>query len=266
MKGKNNLITVLKKHSPTILTCIGAVGVVATTIISVKATPKALELIKSDSKEKHDGDPNAYTKAEAVKSCWFCYIPSIVVGTATIACIFSANMLNKRQQAALTSAYALLSCSYGEYKGKLKELYGEEAHQKIVDSIVKEKCEDVCVYTPNVVGSSTLIPIPPFEESEDSKMLFYDYYSGRYFESTLSRVIQAEYHLNRNFCMRGDSPLNEFYEFLGIECVDGGDIVGWDMASEIQWIDFNHRITMLDKNLKCCIIETIFDPYPLDYE
>ena len=48
------------------------------------------------------------------------------------------NVLSKRQQAALTSAYALLNDSYNNYKDKLKELYGEEAHQKIVDAIAAE--------------------------------------------------------------------------------------------------------------------------------
>ena len=35
----------LKKASPTILTCIGAAGVVATAVMAAKATPKALKLI-----------------------------------------------------------------------------------------------------------------------------------------------------------------------------------------------------------------------------
>lgn len=65
----------LKKASPTILTCIGAAGVVATAVLAVKATPKADSLIKADSRRNHDGDPYAATKLEAVKSCWKCYIP-----------------------------------------------------------------------------------------------------------------------------------------------------------------------------------------------
>lgn len=36
----------LKKASPTILTCIGAAGVVATAVLAVKATPKADSLKK----------------------------------------------------------------------------------------------------------------------------------------------------------------------------------------------------------------------------
>ena len=101
----------LKKASPTILTCIGAAGVVATAVLAVKATPKADSLIKADSRRNHDGDPYAATKLEAVKSCWKCYIPAAATGVATIICIFGANTLNKKQQASLASAYALVRLS-----------------------------------------------------------------------------------------------------------------------------------------------------------
>ena len=62
----------LKKASPTILTCIGAVGVVATAVLAVKATPKALEMVRADSRKNHDGDQHAATRVEVVKSCWKC--------------------------------------------------------------------------------------------------------------------------------------------------------------------------------------------------
>ena len=129
----------LKKASPTILTCIGAAGVVATAVLAVKATPKADSLIKADSRRNHDGDPYAATKLEAVKSCWKCYIPAAATGVATIICIFGANTLNKKQQASLASAYALVNRSYSDYKHTLKELYGEDAHKKIMESIAAEK-------------------------------------------------------------------------------------------------------------------------------
>ena len=129
----------LKKASPTILTCIGAAGVVATAVLAVKVTPKADSLIKADSWRNHDGDPYAATKLEAVKSCWKCYIPAAATGVTTIICIFGANTLNKKQQASFASAYALVNRSYSDYKHKLKELYGEDAHKKIMESIAAEK-------------------------------------------------------------------------------------------------------------------------------
>ena len=60
--------------------------------ISCTWTPKALRKIRADSKTNHDGDPEAYNKLEAVKSAWACYIPAAISGTATIFCIFGANV------------------------------------------------------------------------------------------------------------------------------------------------------------------------------
>ena len=46
----------LKRNSGTILTIMSTVGVVTTTVLAVKATPRAVELIKKDSRINHDGD------------------------------------------------------------------------------------------------------------------------------------------------------------------------------------------------------------------
>lgn len=184
----------LKKASPTILTCIGAAGVVATAVLAVKATPKADSLIKADSRRNHDGDPYAATKLEAVKSCWKCYIPAAATGVATIICIFGANTLNKKQQASLASAYALVNRSYSDYKHKLKELYGEDAHKKIMESIAAEKSSMPPITATGGFSNSSL----EFEDANEEQRLFYDSFSKRYFQATISQVLQAEYHINRN--------------------------------------------------------------------
>lgn len=247
----------LRKASPTLLSCLGAAGVIGTSVLAVRATPKAIRRIRSDSRVNHDGDPDAYTKLEAIQSAWMCYIPAAAVGASTIVCIFGANVLNKRQQAAISSAYALLNTSYQDYKSKLKELYGEEAHQKIVDSIVKEQCNDVYLTSIGLCSNSTL----DFEEHDpNDNRLFYDTFSKRYFESTVNRVIQAEYHLNRNFTLSGHLPVNDFYEFLGLSPMDGGDEIGWSWEDGLYWIDFGHHKTVLDDGLEVYVIDMEWTP------
>ena len=249
----------IKKYSPVFLSFAASVGVIVTTIMAVKATPKAMELIKADSMEKHDGDPNAYTKKEAVIAAWKCYIPAVAFGFSTIVCIMSANALNRKQQAELVSVYALVQNSYKKYREKLKEQYGEEAHDKIMDSIIKEKCEEVSISTPGFLSNSTL----DFGEGIEPEITrtFYDSFSERYFESTIEKVIQAEYYLNRNFMFEGAISLNDFYEFLGLEKTDFGDKVGWSSFNgDIYWIDFNHRRITLDDGLEICVIDMVFEP------
>lgn len=250
----------IKKASPTILTCVGAVGIIATSVLTAKATPKALECIK-EAKESKNGEE--LTAFETVKACAPCYIPAAVTGIAAIGCVFGANILNKRQQASLASAYALLNRSYNDYKNKLKELYGQEAHDRIIKELAVEKTD------PNhyiQARGGFYISTLDFEGATEEKRLFYDRLSERYFESTIGKVLQAEYHLNRNLSLRGDVTLNDFYSFLGIDPVPEGNCVGWYIDDEeIYWIDFNHPYMPIDDGpshepIDVWVIDPVFDP------
>lgn len=247
-----------KNNSATILSFLSIAGLISTAVITAKVTPKALELIESDSREKHDGNPYSYTKREAIKSAWRCYIPVIVMGGTTAMCILGANILNKQHQASLAGAYAFIDNSYREYKTKLKELYGEEAHNKIINSIAKDHCEEVHIQSQGLLNNYTL----DFNTSEPEVIrTFYDSFSHRYFESTINRVLQAEYHLNRNFCMGASVGINDFYNFLGLEEIREFDDFDWEnYRYDIAWIDFMHRVTTLDDGMEILIIEYEFEP------
>lgn len=249
---KSNLF--LKKNSATILTIAATAGVIITSVLSAKAAIKASRVLAHKEEEKGE----KLTFEETISAIWTIYIPPVVAGMSTIACVFGANILNQRQQASLASAYALIDNSYKEYKAKLKELYGEEAHNNIVDAIAAEKCDEVHISAGGLTSAYT-----QEIESDAEPRLFYDEYSGRYFETTIEKVLLAEYHLNRNYILRGFARLNEFYEFLGLEPTDYGETVGWDICGEIYWIDFNHRKAFIgDDNdgFECYIIEMPYYP------
>ena len=237
----------LKRNSATILTCVGAVGVVATAIASVKATPKAMALLENAREEKGED----LTKIETIKTAGLAYVPAVLIGVSTIACIFGANALNKRQQAALMSAYALLDRSYSEYRSKVSELYGEDADKNVISAISKDKYDE--------------IDIP---EVEDGKELFFDFYSMQYFESTMEKVLQAEYNLNRNLTVYGFASLGEFYDELGIGSTSATRSVGWSaeaggMFYGYSWIDFEHeKVDVGYDGLECWCISFAHDPAP----
>lgn len=243
----------MKRNASTILTCLGGIGVVTTTVMAVKATPKALQLIEEAEQEKGE----KLTTWETVKTTAPTYIPTVLFGVGTVACIFGANILNKRQQASLMSAYALLDESYKKYRRKVVELYGKETHEEIVNAIAVEKANEVYMHASNLGVDCTQF----LEEDYSDPVLFYDEYSHRYFEAPIEQVILSEYHLNRNYTMRGFALLNEFYEFLGLEQTDYGGEVGWVIEDDGSfWIDFNHRKVTMDDGLECYIIEMMFEP------
>lgn len=244
IKAPRSLAQCLKKSSPSIIAVVASAGVVGTAILAIKATPKAIEEVKASSRCNHDGDPYAATLSEKVKSALPYYAPAIAMGVATIVCIMASNLLNRRQQASVAAAYNLISRQYDQYKKKTQEIYGRETHDRIMRELAVEKVDDDhTIFSPSIIGSGSL----DFEDAPEERLLFYDGLSERYFESTIGKVLQAEYHLNRNLCLRGNVSLNEFYNFLDIEEVPGGDDIGWFIDDdEIYWIDFAHSKMEID--------------------
>ena len=111
----NTATKTLKKHSPEILTGLGIAGMITTTVFAVRATPKALRLIEERKKQE---DVTKLTPIETVQTCWKCYIPSVVIGAASTACIIGATSVSARRHAALATAYALSESSMKEYQEK----------------------------------------------------------------------------------------------------------------------------------------------------
>lgn len=238
----------LSRNASTILTCMGGVGVIATAVLAVKATPKAETLIALAKEEKGE----ELTKLEKVQAAAPVYIPAVLVGASTIACIFGANILNHRQQASVMSAYALIDSSFKDYKKKVEGLYGEEAGAEVRASIAKDKYEE---------GSMLVRP---------GNQLFYDEFSGRYFESTMEKLISAQYAINKKISLNGGAYLNEFYEELDIPPTDYGEHLGWSsgLLCDYQWSDwleFGHEKTYIDDDLECIMVTFSMEPM-FDFE
>ena len=244
-KHVNQVMLFCRRNASTILTCVGGAGVIATSVMAVQVTPKALRLL--DEAEKKKGEE--LTKLESVRIAGPAYIPAVLVGVSTIACIFGANILNKRQQASMASAYALLNSSYKEYKNKVEEVYGDGANAHVQAELAKDKYEDLDISV------------------EPDKQLFFDEFSGRYFESTMADVLRAEYAVNKQIAEWGSAYLNDYYEFLGIPVADYGDHLGWSACGLYemywnQWLDFGHDKFVLDDGLECTIITFFQEPIP----
>lgn len=232
----------LSNNASTILTCVGGVGVIATAVMAVKATPKAITLLEEAKKEKGE----ELTKVEVVVTAAPVYVPAVVTGVTTVACIFGANALNKRQQASLMSAYALMHSRFKDFKVKVGELYGDDANATVRGELAKDDYDEEV-------------------EVEDGKLLFYDDFSGRYFNSTIEEVQRAAYRINRELSMRDWATVNEFYDMLGLEHIESGDDIGWSSGMNFdyywqQWIDFQIEKVVMDDGLECHIVVMFTEP------
>lgn len=61
-----------------------------------------------------------------------------MIGAATVTCAIGANLVTSRKQANIAGAYALANESYKQYQKKVREIYGEEAHQEVMELIAAD--------------------------------------------------------------------------------------------------------------------------------
>lgn len=202
------------KHSPEILTGIGIAGMVTTTVLAVKATPKALILLENAEYDKKE----RLTPIETVKVAWKPYIPAAVTGIASMACLIGASSVNARRNAALATAYQLSTTALAEYKEQVVETIGEKKEELVREKVSQKQLDKTPVSTSEVImtGNGTSLCLDPL--------------SKRYFESDIEIIRKAEITLNKQMqqSVCGSVSLNEFYDEIGLDRIDIGDDLGWN--------------------------------------
>ena len=232
-----------QKHSPEILTGVGIAGMVVTTVMAVQATPKALILIEEKKEELQE---EKLAPVETIKTTWICYIPAAVTGTISIACLIGASSVNMRRRAALVTAYTLSESALKEYQEKVVEAIGEKKEQAIRDSIAKDKV------TKNPVSNHEVII------TEKGNTLCYDTLSGRYFKSDRDKIDKAINELNRRMRDEMYISLNDFYYEIGLNSIDLGDLLGWNIDN--GYIEPTFSYQGADDGTPCLAISYLVEP------
>ena len=199
--------TATVKHSPEILTGVGIAGMVTTTVMAVRATPKAIQLLDEEKRRQH---ANKLEPMDIVKTAWKCYIPAAVTGTVS-------SSVNARRNAALTAAYTISESTLRDYQKKVVETIGEKKEQTVRDAVAKEHLEKNPVENKEVIVTAK------------GDTLCFDAVSGRYFKSDIDKLKKAENELNRQMRDEMYISLNDFYYEVGLEPIKLGDDLGWNI-------------------------------------
>ena len=260
----NTITKIVKKHSPEILTGLGIAGMITSTVLAVKATPRALELIEAEKKRQNDElledalnshkdeclHIDRLKPLDVVKVAWKPYIPSVLLSGGSVACLIAANSVNVRRQAALYSAYKLSENALEEYKEKIKETVGEKKAAAIEDKVAKDTVDK------NPVSKSEVII------TGGGTTLFLEPWSGRYFESDIESVRKAINDLNFEMGF-GSEPyisLDQFYDKLNIAHTQGSSLVGWSIKD--GQIEANYSSQITDDGRAAIVINWLKLPGP----
>ena len=236
------------KHSPEILTGIGLAGMITSTVLAVKATPKALILI-DNYKKKNNID--ALTFIETTKVAWKPYIPAGATGLASAMCIIGAVRVNSKRNAALTAAYAISERTLLRYRDKVIETIGENKEKKIMDKISQEDVEN------NPVSKSQVIITPK------GNTLCRDAYSGRYFRSDIDQIRKIVNELNRTMTYDNYISLGEYYDKIGLDHIQNDSRIGWNIDHGLIDLDIS---ACLAENDEPCIVINFVNPPKVDFD
>ena len=238
-KIRDNVVNTISDKSPEILIGFGLAGMLTSTVLAVKATPKALDILA----EQEDRE---LSKVDKVKLTWKCYAPAAIGYCASAACIIGANSVNTKRNAVLAGAYKISESALLEYRDKVKEVVGEEREKEIHAKIAEDRrCKE-----PENQGNVIL--------TGKGDVLCYDMYSGRYFKSEMDEINAILNELNYKLMQDNLLALNDFYDALGLQPITTGYDHGWNVDEGLIKIYFTS--TLADNGVPCLALH--FDNLP----
>ncbi len=224
----------VRTESPSILTAVGVAGLISTTALAIRATPKAIILL--DREENKD-----LSKYDMFKVVWKCYIPTMAVGGLTAVSILMANSINSKRNAALAGIYSITETAFQEYQEKVIEQIGKGKEEKIRDSISQDRLNKDPLSGREVI----------FTGKGDT--LFYESLSARYFKSDFETIRKIINDFNQTILSREMyKTLNDLYYEMGLEETELGRDMGWDVDAILD-IHFSAKIA--DSGVPCIVIE-----------
>jgi hypothetical protein len=230
----------VSNNSPAILTAVAVSGTVATAVLTGKASFKAAEILSEYRDLAEVGQPLDLDKKEAVKMVWKLYIPPAAALALTISSVVLINQIGTRRAAGLAAAYGVSEKAFSEYKDKVAETIGKQKEQKVRDDVAQDKV------TKNPPPASQVFL------SDESKVLCYESYTGRYFQSSMEDLKAAQNNLNYQVNNQYYASLSDFFDLIGLERTKLSDEVGWN-SDELLEISFSTTIT--EHSRPCLVLD-----------
>lgn len=230
--------TYATKHSPDILMGIGIAGMLTATVLAVKATPKALDLIEEE-KEKNNTDE--LSAMDMVRVAWKPYAMATITMVSSTICLVGARNINSKRIASIATAYKISETALAEYKDQVIKTIGDKKEQHIKDEIAKQRIQrDPISKTKEVIIT------------EKGNTLCYDTISGRYFKSDMDIISKAQNLINRTMTYDMYVSLNEFYVEIGLAPIEFGNLLGWNIDDGLLNIEFSSQLA--DDGTPCLVM------------
>ena len=254
IKEANKVPVLADKNAPLLLMLAGIGGLAATVVSAVKATPLAIDKMDDEIAKRYEKGEIKYEELpmsvnksdmefrfdelgpkQIVKSCWKCYVPTVILGALSISSFIGSYKVNTARLTAMTAMYEFTANAYDRYRrnvAKVSTKTDVKATKAARDERVKE------------------IPESKFDGLPEGKEVCIDLFTGNVFYSTREEILQAVGKIKDRF-LSGEMfvSLNEFYDEVDADHVMVGDDVGWTPDTYLMDIQFDSTL----RNGKPCL-------------
>ena len=245
----NNARSLGKENKTLLLTAVGVAGTVTTGVLSFRAGYKASEIVEEEAQaffaEHPDHDVVDFDMKTKIQLVWAQLIPPVGVGAFTIAAIIAAHRIDANKAAALAAAYGVSERALTEYKDKVREKLGEGKEQALRDEIAAERLQKDPVQDKQVIIAGS------------GEVLCYDNISGRYFQSSMEELKQAENQVNYELVHHNECSLSFFYDKIGLPATRHSNEVGWNSNNLLE---LNLSTQMSTDNRPCIVVDFVVGP------
>ena len=235
-----------KKALPTILTCLGCVGVVVTAVLSGKASVKAHDILEKE----REANGEDLTPKETVKAVGKEYVWTGVSGAATIGCIVAGKAIDAKTIAGLTGTLYLGAKKFSDYRKKVIEHYGVSEDRKIMEEVKEDEAKEEEILETICINDISV-------DDADKMQRYYDPYINEFFWTTPYRLLDAQYELNKSFQANCVLPLTEWHDILGLTHKPELEDLVWDM----DWIIMNQGYTWITITAEDNYLDKDGEPY-----
>lgn len=215
-----------KRHAPAILTT-SAIGLFLTsTILAVKATPKAMEAIEE--KKNEDGHVNL-TALQIIQVTWRYYVWSALSFLGGVGCSTRALKENDARIAGLMAVAESgrnMVKEFNEYRQFVAQQIGPKKEAEIHNQAIQQ----AVVQNPPPAGMTA---DRAQVEGQAPKPMCFESSFGRYFYVDYETVASAVNKLNDEIHngLNGYVSLNDFYDEIHVDTTEFGDRVGWSIET-----------------------------------
>ncbi len=253
-RGVKNLGGVISKNSPHILTGLGCAGVFTTAILTGRATLKAHTILEREEEYRKEQNKDSYSEPlppmEVVQLTWKTFVPPVLMGLTSIACIVGANTISANRNAAIAALYSLSETAFREYKDKVVEEVGKTKERAIRDSISQDHINARPVNTSTVIVTG------------QGDVLCHDAMSKRYFRSSPEKIRQVVADLDDLLRLESWIPLNEFYYRLHMDTCDLGANCGFNPYKGNGRVEIDYNSSLTPEGIPCLEVSAKTYPNP----